>query len=191
MKRQQPSRIARHLCSVLLLLQLLSAAEGRAATPQDLPALSLEALMEMDLPAGGPSARFQVSATAVDSCDVTATDLAFGTYDPLNPTPTDADSVVTVTCTVDTGYVIGLDAGVGNGASTDTRKLSQGDQVIDYSLYRDSGRMLVWGNTGEADTAAGIGTGAPVETPVYGRIPPRQTVKRGVYIDTVTVSVMF
>lgn len=173
------------------MLWLLCPAPGWSASPQDLTGLSLEALMEIELPASGPSAQFQVSATAVDSCDVTATDLSFGTYDPLNPSPTDADSVVTVTCTVDTGYVIGLDAGVGNGASTDTRKLSNGNQAIDYSLYRDSGRKLVWGNTGDADTAAGMGTGMPVETPVYGRIPPGQTVKRGVYIDTVTVSVMF
>lgn len=175
--------------ALLTLLLLWPMAQGWSASPQDLTSLSLEALMEMDLPASGPSARFQVSATAVDSCDVTASDLSFGTYDPLNPSPTDADSLVTITCTVDTGYVIGLDAGTGIGATVDTRKLSNGNEVIDYSLYRDSGRKLVWGNT--SDTATGIGTGTPTETPVYGRIPPRQTVKRGVYNDTVTVSVMF
>jgi spore coat protein U-like protein len=190
MKRQRSSRIARYLCSALLL-QLLSAAEGWTASPQELTALSLEALMEMDLPAGGPSARFQVSATAVDSCDVTASDLAFGTYDPLNPTPTDADSRVTVTCTVDTGYAIGLDAGIGSGATVATRKLSNDSDVIDYSLYRDSGRSLVWGYNSESDTATGVGTGMPAETPIYGRIPPKQPVKRGVYTDTVTVWIIF
>lgn len=177
--------------ALLALLLLLPALPGWSASPQELTGLSLEALMEMELPASGPSARFQVSATAVDSCDVTVTDLSFGSYDPLNPSPTDADSVVNVTCTVDTGYVIGLDAGTGLGATVDTRKLSNGNQVIDYSLYRDSGRTLVWGNTSDADTATGVGTGMPKETRVYGRIPPRQTVKRGVYIDIVTVSVMF
>lgn len=176
---------------MLLALLLWPVAPGWSASPQDLTGLSLEALMEMDLPASGPSARFQVSATAVDSCDVAASDLSFGTYDPLNPSPTDGDSMVTVTCTVDTGYVIGLDAGIGLGATLNTRKLSSGNEVIDYSLYRDSGRTQVWGNSGEADTTSGIGTGTPTETPVYGRIFPGQTAKRGVYSDTVTVSVMF
>lgn len=153
--------------------------------------MSLEELMNIELPASAPTARFQVSATAVDSCDVSATDLSFGTYDPLDPTPTDAISVVTVTCTVDSGYAIGLDAGIGSGATTTTRRLTNGSSLLDYSLYRDGARNQVWGNAGEDEVVTGIGTGAPTEYPVYGRIQPRQAVKRGVYSDTVTVWISF
>lgn len=192
MKRCRQYRIAPHSCSgCLALLLMLAVGPVVAVSPQDLTGLSLEELMAVELPASAPSSRFQVSATAVDSCIVAATDLSFGRYNPLNLSPTDASSMVTVTCTVNSGFVIGLDAGIGNGATTNARRMSNGDSLIDYSLYRDSAHNLVWGNDEGTNTASGIGTGAPAEYPVYGRIPPRQTVQRGVYTDTVTVWVSF
>lgn len=192
MKRRATNTIAQPLRSALLALLIgLVTVAGGATAPQDLTSLSLEQLMEIELPANAPSARFQVSATAVDSCEVNATDLSFGTYDPLNPSPTDASSVVTVTCTVDSGYAIGLDAGIGSGATITTRRLMNGSSQLNYSLYRDGSHNLIWGNTGEDDIVTGVGTGAPNEFSVYGRIPPRQTVRRGVYNDTVTVWVSF
>jgi len=192
MKHAAPAQRIRHDCSVLLALVLATLpAAGADMTPQDLTSMSLEQLMNIELPANAPSARFQVSATAVDSCEVTASDLSFGTYDPLNPSPTDANSVVTITCTVDSGYAIGLDAGIGSGATVTTRRLSNGGSTLKYSLYRDNARNLVWGNSGEAEIVTGVGTGAPAEYQVYGRIPPRQSVRRGTYNDTVTVWVSF
>jgi spore coat protein U-like protein len=160
----------------------------RAATP-DLTELSLEELMDVELPPLATTARFKVSATAVDSCVVSATDLSFGTYDPLRPTATEASSEVTVTCTVDSGYTVGLDAGLGAGATVTLRRLTGADATLDYSLYRDAGRALVWGNTAGSDTVAGTGTGTPAIHTVYGRIPPGQAVRRGMYVDIITVSV--
>lgn len=180
----------RHSCSLALLIGLLTAA-AHAVASQDLTELSLEQLMDMELPSSAPSTRFQVSATAVNSCNLSATDLTFGNYDPLKVSPTDASSVVTVTCTPGSGYIIGLDAGTGEGATVDTRRMTNGDSLLDYSLYRDAARNLVWGNNPGSDTAAGIGTGTPIDYTAYGRIPQGQAVQRGIYTDTVTVWVTF
>ena len=190
MTSYRSSMINRHSCLLALLIGLLSGATP-ALSAQDLTELSLEELMDMELPASAPSARFQVSATAVDSCNLSATDLTFGNYDPLKASPADASSIVTITCTAGSGYIIGLDAGSGQGATIETRRLSNGDNQLNYSLYRDTSRNLVWGNSPGTDTTAGIGSGAPIDYPVYGQIPPGQTVPRGIYTDTVTVWVSF
>lgn len=186
----RPHTINRYGSALALLIGLLSGSTP-AIPAQDLTELSLEELMDMELPASAPSARFQVSATAVNSCNLSATDLTFGNYDPLKASPTDASSLVTITCTAGSGYIIGLDAGIGQGATVETRRLANGEHQLNYSLYRDATRNLVWGNSPGTDTSAGVGTGMPIDYPVYGRIPQGQTVPRGVYTDTVTVSVSF
>jgi len=186
-----PRPARRWPCGAALVLAAWAVAGVCRAAAPDLTTLSLEELMDVELPPLAATARFQVSATAVDSCVVTATDLTFGNYDALQPTPTDAESAVTVTCTLDSGYIVGLDAGVGIGATITTRKLSGADGTLDYSLYRDPGRALAWGHTAGADTLSGVGTGVPASHPVYGRIPPGQAVRRGMYVDIVTVSVNY
>lgn len=174
-----------------MLMATWAAPAAIAASVQDLTNLNLDQLMGIELPASSQSARFQVSATAVDSCSATATDLVFGKYDPLQTTPTDQTAVVTVTCTMDVAYLIGLDAGIGAGATTTTRRMTSSGTTLNYSLYRDGAHSNVWGNTAGADTASGIGTGVPTDYVVYGRISAKQPVKSGTYQDTITVSVYY
>jgi len=177
--------------AIVPIVLVAASARTFAASAPDLTELSLEELMSVELPPLSSSAQFQVSATAVESCKVFAADLAFGNYDPLLAVPTDGASTVTVTCTVDTGYLIGLDRGLGSGATIATRKMTSDGNVLGYSLYRDAARTRVWGETAGMDAVAGTGTGAPAEYQVYGRIPARQSVRRGTYIDTITVSVTY
>ncbi|HZX31657.1 MAG TPA: spore coat U domain-containing protein [Rhodocyclaceae bacterium] len=177
--------------AALLLAAGGSFREAQATTPADLTGMSLDELMNVEVPATGRSARFQVSATAVDSCNVTATDLFFGNYDSLAASPTDQSASVVIVCTADSGYTIGLDAGTGSGATTAARKLTGGAGTINYSLYRDGARTQVWGNSPGSDTVAGVGTGLPSEYTIYGRIPPRQPARRGTYSDVITVSVSY
>lgn len=182
-------RTAAALARSAAVLALWAAAAACRAEAPDLTSMSLEELMQVQLPPVSAKARFQVSATAVDSCLVNASDLVFGNYDPLQQTPVDANSTLTVTCTVDSGYSVGLDAGAGSGATVTARKLSGAGGVLDYGLYRDAARALVWGNTAGSDTVSGIGTGAAASLQVYGRIPAGQAVKRGTYTDVITVTV--
>jgi spore coat protein U-like protein len=62
---------------------------------------------------------------------------------------------------------------------------------VTYSLYSDSGRATVWGNTVGTNTVAGTGNGASQSYTVYGRAPAQTTPAAGTYTDTVTVTVTY
>lgn len=134
---------------------------------------------------------FQVDATVISGCNVSATNLSFGNYDPLSLLDQDGTSTITVQCSLGTTYDIGLDPGSGSGATVAARKMTKGADTLTYSLYRDLARLLVWGNTVDSDTHSGIGTGLSIPHVVYGRIPAGQNVNTGSYTDTVTVTVTF
>lgn len=135
---------------------------------------------------------FTVSATVSNACTISASNLSFGSYQPLVGTAVDATTSIDVNCTLDTAYNVGLDAGAGSGASVATRKLTSGTDLLNYTLYRDSGRTNVWGNTVSSDTSAGTGTGSTQNLTVYGRIISGQSsVPSGSYSDTINVTVTF
>lgn len=178
---------ARRLAPFAIALGLIASTPCAGVT--DLTDLSLQDLMNVE--AAGSSSQFIVSAVAVESCMVSATNHLFGNYDPLRTTPTDNNSIVTVVCTVDSTYDIGLSTGSGSGATVTTRRMSASGRTLDYSLYRDPSRSQVWGNTAGADTVQGVGTGLPFDHAVFGRIPAKQVVPRGAYSDVITITVSY
>lgn len=133
-----------------------------------------------------------VSATVVEACVVTATNLAFGTYDPTASSPTDASSAITVTCTPGTGFTVGLNAGTTSGATVTSRQMASGSERLGYGLYQDVGRSVNWGNTPGTDTPAAATAGlTPAVLTVYGRVPAQQAAAVGSYADTVTITVSY
>ena len=91
---------------------------------------------------------FSVTASVTNACTVSGTGLAFGAYDPTATSPLDGSSVVSVLCTINDAYTIGLNQGV-NGSNVTNRKMSDGNShSINYALYSDSGRTSNWDNTG-------------------------------------------
>jgi spore coat protein U-like protein len=134
---------------------------------------------------------FQVTATVLSVCGVSATNLAFGNYDASSGTPNDASSTVTATCTNGETYDVGLDVGTGAGATYAVRRMTNGGNTLDYSLYQDAARTTVWGETIGVDTVAGVGNGAAQNLTVYGRIPINQYVASGAYTDTITVTLTY
>lgn len=133
-----------------------------------------------------------VSATVVEACVVTATNLAFGSYDPTAPSPTDAASSVTVTCTPGTGFTVGLNVGTTSGATVTSRQMASGSNRLGYGLYQDAARSVNWGNTPGTDTpAAATADLSPSVLTVYGRVPAQQAVAVGSYTDTVTITVSY
>jgi spore coat protein U-like protein len=134
---------------------------------------------------------FTVSATVVASCLVVATDLVFGDYNPTSALNLDGVNTVTVTCTTGTAYTIGLNAGMGDGASVETRKMTSGGNTLEYTLYQDTSRTVLWGNTIGTDTLGATAGAVPTVHNVYGRVFSEQAAPSGVYTDTITVTVDF
>jgi spore coat protein U-like protein len=162
-----------------------------------IPSRRLIAVVLLTLPALAPAATttttFNVTATVIDVCAVSAGNLGFGTYNPISGSALDGTSTITVTCTLSTPYHVRLSQGA-NGASVSTRKMLRtagGSETLDYSLYRDSGRTQNWGQTDSTDTVDQSGTGASQGITVYGRIPASTNVPPASYSDTVTVTVSY
>lgn len=135
---------------------------------------------------------FQVTATVASSCKVTATDLNFGAYDPL-AAALDGTSTITATCTAETPYTIGLDAGANSASAIGTTRamIAGAGQFLSYELYSDATRSAVWGAPGGATVAQSNLNGGALNYTVYGRIPASQYVPAANYADTVTVTVTY
>lgn len=134
---------------------------------------------------------FRVTAKVQAVCEVTATDLGFGTYTAQSGTPLQGTTVLRATCTPSQTYHIGLDQGQSPGATVNQRKMVSGAQSLNYQLYSDSARSTIWGNTTGTDTVTGVGSGLPVDHTVFGAVPSAQVVPAGDYADTITVRVYY
>jgi len=132
-----------------------------------------------------------VQMTITATCTVnSAATLNFGTVGVL-ASNTDQTSTIQVTCTNTTPYNIGLNAGTGTGATVAVRKMTSGANTVNYSLYSNSGRTTVWGNTIGTDTQAATGNGSAQSYTVYGRVPAQATPAPGTYTDTITVTLTY
>jgi len=140
------------------------------------------------------STTFNVTATVIDSCDVSANNLGFGNVEPVNNLNIDAVGSVTVTCSLGTSYSVLLDDGANSSDGTvSTRRMNDGGtNYLSYQLYSDTLRTSVWGETAGTNDFTGIGTGIGVPVVVYGRIPSgQQATQTGSYTDTINVTLNF
>lgn len=141
----------------------------------------------------------------VVTCAVTTSGLSFGAgYAPFSGAPTDAVADVDLTCTLagllsvcTIPYSIALDTG-GSGSYA-ARQLSSLSDVLQYNVYTDPARTIIWGDgSGATATVNGsvnfsnlLGGVRTANHPAYGRIPANQAVDEGVYADTLTVTVTY
>ena len=132
---------------------------------------------------------FRRSVQAV--CEVTASDLDFGTYTAQGGTPLQGTTLLRATCTPGTTYNVGLNEGTSPGATVNQRKMASGANTLNYQLYSDSARSTIWGNTPGTDTVTGVGTGLAVDHTVFGAVPAAQVVPAGDYGDTITVRIYY
>ena len=123
------------------------------------------------------STSFQVTASVAAQCSVTASNLAFGVVDPLGGN-VDQSTTLSVKCTKNSPYTVGLNAGVTTGSTIAARLMANGADTMSYQLYTDSARTTVWGNSATAPTwvsGTGAGMGTAQVLTVYGRVPTGQT----------------
>jgi spore coat protein U-like protein len=126
------------------------------------------------------------SPAGAASCNVQSAGIVFGAYDVLDPGALDGAGSVTVDCDSAVPFSVGLGAG---GGSYSQRRMTAGTSDLDYNLYSDAARLIVWGDgVGASDVSA---SGTSVDLPIYGRIPARQNVRAGVYVDTITITVSY
>jgi spore coat protein U-like protein len=143
--------------------------------------------------ANSTSANLSVTATVTANCSVSTSPVAFGSFNALAGTAVDATGGVTVTCTNGTAWTAAADAGSGTGASLATRKLGSGSNLLDYTLYTNSGRTTLWGDgTATTATIGNTGSGVAQNVTIYGRIAAGQaTAPAGSYSDTVLVTITY
>ncbi len=135
---------------------------------------------------------FDVTASVIDACQITAADHSFGSYSSISGSNLDATSSINILCTNGTSYDVELNAGTTVGGAIAARLLTDGANTLAYNLYTTSGRTTVWGDgTGASATVAGTGSGSLQSLTVYGRVAASQAVPVGSYSDTVTATITF
>ena len=128
------------------------------------------------------------SATVDPNCLVSTSNVDFGSHGVLTAAAA-ATGGVTVQCTPDTGYALGLDNGL-TGSGPTARLMTKGAETITYGLYQDGAHTEPWGQGGGLDVSS-TGTGADQDYVVYGRVPAQSTPSPGLYQDTVVAGVTY
>ena len=137
------------------------------------------------------STTFRVSARVQGLCEVSASDLDFGTYSAQGGSPLQGTTLLRATCTPNTSYQVGLNEGTSPGATVNQRRMVSGANALNYQLYSDTQRSRIWGNTPGTDTVTGVGTGLAQDHTVFGAIPAAQVIPAGDYADTITVRIYY
>jgi spore coat protein U-like protein len=148
--------------------------------------------------AGSATANLSVTATVTANCTITTAPVAFGTYDPVVTNATAAlngTGTVSVTCTNGASTTVtlgqGLNAGTGSTDAVPVRRLIDGGtDYLAYTLYSDTNRSVVWGNT-SGSGLANTGNGTLQALTVYGAVAPGQNVPAASYSDTVVATISF
>lgn len=139
-----------------------------------------------------------MSSAAGADCNVSATTLPFGAYNPASATAKDATGTVTVTCTVllaaNLSWTVTMSKGV--SASYSPRQMSNGTARLNYNIYTTAAHTTIWGDgTASTDFASDsrlltIGTTVSNYT-MYGRISALQDVHAGAYSDSIVVTLNY
>src|SRR5438105_3056960 len=135
-------------------------------------AAALAALLVAVVPARAAttSSTVTVKATVAPKCLMNSPTLDFGAYDPTAGSPKDVSTTLTVNCTKNAAFTIGLDQGL-NGPARNMKDAA-GPDLLNYELYTDVAGGTVWTTLAGTGTKAGTGNGLAAGLPVtiFGRI---------------------
>lgn len=121
------------------------------------------------------------------TCTLNVPGLSFGSYDVFSSRSLDSAGTISISCDMATTYTIALGPG---GGSYALRIMLSGTHTLNYNLYIDAARTIVWGD-GTGSTEIMTNNAASANHTVYGRIPARQNAYVGSYSDTITVTLNF
>jgi spore coat protein U-like protein len=135
------------------------------------------------------------SAAAAPRCSIlSSTGMNFGKYRDNAPNALDSTGFIAFRCDeVGPAGVVMIQLSRGAGNSFTPRVMRGPSARFEYNLYLDAARTVVWGDgtSGTSDYRAVASEGTLVTIPVYGRVTPRQSVRSGIYRDTVIVTLLF
>ena len=132
---------------------------------------------------------FALIAQELRACSINVTGVNFGTYDVFSNAALDSTGKINMNCPNGVVYNIGLSA---NSGSSEQRAMSSATHTLNYNLYTTANRAVVWEDaTSGGATVSGIGTGMNVNHVVYGRVPHRQNIPAGSYVDTINLIITF
>jgi spore coat protein U-like protein len=136
-----------------------------------------------------------VAGTPAGACTITVTSVAFGTYDSISPANDDSTGTLIAACHPSV-HAPEVWISAGSAGSIMSRSMRNGAVTLNYNLYADAARTMVWGD-GTTGTSVALSGGSVsagerrFTRPIYGRIPGLQPVVAGAYIDTLIVTVVF
>lgn len=139
----------------------------------------------------GPSFPFNVTAFITKQCNINfVNDVNLGSVNAGQQNIV-SSSTLSVSCSANTSYTIGLTPSNGNAFGRGTMKTSNTNtDLVMYQLQSTSGTNgTPWGNSPQT-TVAGTGSGQPTIFNVYA-IVPQTAVSPDNYSDTVTITIIY
>ena len=131
-------------------------------------------------------------------CTINAVGMEFGDYDGRNPQPLDSYTTLIYVCSPIPGQgppaTALVQISTGFSPSYFPRKMSGPGGELNYNLFLDSTRQVVWGDGSGGTEFLTVDSPRPnqeVTVPVYGRIEPLQPASAGRYMDVLTVTIFF
>jgi spore coat protein U domain-containing protein, fimbrial subunit CupE1/2/3/6 len=153
------------------------------ATRRALAAIALAVSVSVWLPA-------RAEAQLGVNCTISATPVAFGSYDVLSASPVDSTGTITYECVI--GFPIIITLSRGSSSSFTPRTMTSGAETLAYNVYLDAARTTIWGDgTGGTSSYSANTILLPVTVTVYGRVPASQNVAAGSYGDTLVATIIF
>jgi spore coat protein U domain-containing protein, fimbrial subunit CupE1/2/3/6 len=126
-------------------------------------------------------------------CSLSSTSIIFGTYDVFSTSPLDTNGSIVYRCG-NSDHDISVSLDQGGAPSFNPRRMLKGSEALSYNLYLDAARTTIWGD-GTAGTQTYFIKNPPnnqdVAVPIYGRVPTGQSVSKGAYSNTITVTINF
>jgi spore coat protein U-like protein len=123
------------------------------------------------------------------TCDLKgSTTINFGTF--VGSSISAMTGSITVHCTANATYEIGINAGAAPGATVTSRAMTDGNgHWLPYRLFQDAAHVMNWGDTAGVDTVAkSVTNGQSPPFSIYGLLPGNEFAPPGTYTDTLNVT---
>jgi spore coat protein U-like protein len=127
-------------------------------------------------------------------CNITATPLNFGSYDPLSAVPLTSTGSFNITCNPKKDFNITLQLAPGNSGSYALRTMTSGTGgSLSYNIYANAAQTSVLGDGsgGSVSLTQIVNRQSSWTVTFYGQVPALQNVVPGLYTDILTATILF